>query len=46
VVGVVLLARILSLVMHLGVVLREERYFEQIFGEQYGQYRSEVRRYR
>jgi protein-S-isoprenylcysteine O-methyltransferase Ste14 len=31
--------------MHLGVVLREERYREQIFGEQHHQYRSKVRRY-
>ena len=29
----------------LGVVLREERYLEQIFGEQCRQYRSKVRRY-
>jgi protein-S-isoprenylcysteine O-methyltransferase Ste14 len=35
----------LVIVMHTGVVLREERYLEQKFGESYRQYRSEVRRY-
>jgi protein-S-isoprenylcysteine O-methyltransferase Ste14 len=35
----------LALVMHNGVVLREERYLEEKFGEIYRQYRSKVRRY-
>ena len=35
----------LIIVMHFGVVLREERYLEQKFGESYRQYRSSVRRY-
>jgi len=35
----------LILVMHFGVVLREERYLEKKFGEDYRQYRSSVRRY-
>ena len=35
----------LLVVMHYGVVLREERYLEQKFGEMYRQYRSKVRRY-
>jgi protein-S-isoprenylcysteine O-methyltransferase Ste14 len=42
--GLVLLIPLL-LVMHFGVVLREERYLEQKFGETYRQYRSAVRRY-
>jgi len=42
--GVVVLIPLL-LVMHRGVVLREERYLEQKFDEQYRQYRSRVRRY-
>jgi protein-S-isoprenylcysteine O-methyltransferase Ste14 len=42
--GVVLLVPVL-VVMHVGVVLREERYLEQKFGESYRQYRSNVRRY-
>jgi len=33
------------IIMHRGVVLREERYLEQKFGETYDQYRSTVRRY-
>ena len=33
------------LVMHYGVVLREERYLEGKFGDAYRQYRSRVRRY-
>ena len=35
----------LLIVMHYGVVVREERYLEQKFGETYRQYRSTVRRY-
>ena len=42
--GVVVLIPLLF-VMHRGVVLREERYLEQKFGEPYRQYRSSVRRY-
>jgi protein-S-isoprenylcysteine O-methyltransferase Ste14 len=35
----------LLVVMHFGVIVREERYLEQKFGETYRQYRSTVRRY-
>ena len=42
--GVVVLVPLL-IIMHYGVVLREERYLEQKFGETYRQYRSVVRRY-
>jgi protein-S-isoprenylcysteine O-methyltransferase Ste14 len=42
--GLILLPAIL-VVMHFGVVLREERYLEMKFGERYRQYRSTVRRY-
>jgi protein-S-isoprenylcysteine O-methyltransferase Ste14 len=42
--GLVLLVPLL-LTMHRGVILREERYLEQTFGEQYRQYCSRVRRY-
>jgi protein-S-isoprenylcysteine O-methyltransferase Ste14 len=34
-----------ALVMHVGVVLREERYLEQKFGEDYRRYQSQVPRY-
>jgi len=42
--GIVLLVPVL-MIMHLGVVLREERYLEEMFGDTYRQYRSTVRRY-
>jgi protein-S-isoprenylcysteine O-methyltransferase Ste14 len=42
--GIVVLVPVL-IIMHRGVVLREERYLEQKFGEIYRQYRSKVRRY-
>ncbi len=42
--GLVLLGPVL-LVMHRGVVMREERYLDRKFGEIYRQYRSKVRRY-
>ena len=35
----------LAMLMHGGVVLREERYLEGKFGDAYRQYRSRVRRY-
>jgi protein-S-isoprenylcysteine O-methyltransferase Ste14 len=42
--GIVVLVPLL-IVMHRGVVLREERYLDHKFGESYRQYRSTVRRY-
>lgn len=42
--GVVLLVPLL-VVLHFGVVRREERYLERKFGDQYTAYRSQVRRY-
>jgi protein-S-isoprenylcysteine O-methyltransferase Ste14 len=42
--GLVMLVPLLF-VMHRGVVLREERYLEQKFGETYRAYRRKVRRY-
>jgi protein-S-isoprenylcysteine O-methyltransferase Ste14 len=42
--GIIVLIPLL-IIMHRGVVLREERYLEQKFGETYRQYRSTVRRY-
>jgi protein-S-isoprenylcysteine O-methyltransferase Ste14 len=42
--GIVVLVPLL-IIMHRGVVLREERYLEQKFGETYRQYCSKVGRY-
>jgi len=42
--GVALLFPVL-VVLHFGVVRREERYLERKFGEEYLAYRSQVRRY-
>jgi len=35
----------LLIVMHVGVVAREERYLDRKFGDSYRDYRSKVRRY-
>jgi protein-S-isoprenylcysteine O-methyltransferase Ste14 len=35
----------LGCALHFGIVLREERYLEEKFGEQYRSYRRQVRRY-
>src|SRR5215475_2476660 len=42
--GIVLLFPVL-IIMHWGVILREERYLDQKFGSSYQEYRSMVRRY-
>ena len=42
--GIVLLALVL-IVMHQGVIQREERYLDRKFGDGYRQYRAAVRRY-
>ena len=42
--GFVLLVPVLLLI-HFGVVAREERYLERKFGDSYRQYRASVRRY-
>jgi protein-S-isoprenylcysteine O-methyltransferase Ste14 len=42
--GFILLVPVL-IVMHLGVIRREERYLEGKFGDSYRRYRDEVRRY-
>ena len=42
--GIVLLFPVL-IIMHWGVILREERYLDQKFGASYQEYRSKVRRY-
>jgi protein-S-isoprenylcysteine O-methyltransferase Ste14 len=42
--GVIVLVPLL-VVMHVGVVRREERYLERKFGDTYRQYKSRVRRY-
>lgn len=42
--GVIVLAPLL-IVMHFGVVLREERYLSRKFGSAYAEYRGRVRRY-
>lgn len=40
-----LLLPLVLLVMHRGVVLREERYLEQKFGDEYNSYKTRVRRW-
>lgn len=42
--GVILLLPVL-VIMHAGVILREERYLQRKFGAPYQEYRSRVRRY-
>ena len=42
--GIILLALVL-IVMHRGVIQREERYLDRKFGDGYRQYRAAVRRY-
>jgi len=42
--GLILLMPVLA-IMHLGVVLREERYLDQKFGDTYKRYRERVGRY-
>jgi protein-S-isoprenylcysteine O-methyltransferase Ste14 len=42
--GIVALVPVL-VIMHWGVILREERYLDQKFGDSYRQYRASVRRY-
>jgi protein-S-isoprenylcysteine O-methyltransferase Ste14 len=36
---------VILIVMHYGVIVREEAYLERTFGEEYRQYRQRVRRW-